>query len=248
MSRTVGFAYAGARMQARGGRLAGAAQWDRLQRLDTPSAWLQAARDTGLGPWLQQIDPAAQPHRIEAQLRELFRRRVAEVARWAPQPWRVAVAWAAVLPDLPVLDRGDADGAPAQWSAAGAAGLAVAYADRAVLGTALQGLRRDRLAGTPAAEAWRRQWHALWPTPRPDERRVLESLVRMLQQAARAAAANAPAAQAALLPPLRRLFRRNTRAPAGLFAFLALTWVEFAALRGALLRRRLGLPLEGLAA
>jgi hypothetical protein len=100
-------------------------------------------------------------------------------------------------------------------------------------------------ASRPPAEAWLARWRALWPPATPAERRALEQLVTLLREAAAGAGQDAAAAQAALQRPLRRLFRRHTRAPAGLFAWLTLAWMEFAELRGAVLRRRLGLPLEG---
>lgn len=206
MIRTVGFAYAGARIQARYGRRVPEATWERLRRLGTTRAFLQGARDTALRPWLVQVDADAGAHALEAQLRALFRRRVHELAGWAPAPWRPAVDWVAALPDLP--------------AAAGA-------------------------VEAEPAQAWLQRWREQWPPVRPAERRALEHLVALLRRAARDAAVDAPAAEAALVPPLRKLFRRQTRAPAGLFAYLALTWMEFSAVRGALARRRLGLPLEG---
>jgi hypothetical protein len=199
--RTVGFAYAGARIQARYGRRVPETTWDRLHRLATPLAFLQGARDTALRPWLVQVDPDADAHQVEAQLRALFRRRVRELAGWAPAPWRPAIEWTAVLPDLP------------------------ATGDR--------------------PQDWLQRWRGLWPPVLREERRGLEQLVALLERAAQGAADDAVAAEAALLPPLRKLFRRHTRAPAGLFAYLALAWMEFAAVRGALSRRLLALPLEG---
>lgn len=247
MIRTVGFAYAGARIQARYGKLVPAAQWERLRRLGTPGAFMQAARDTALRPWLTQIDVTADPHQLEAQLRALFRRRVGELAEWSPPSWRPALAWTEVLPDLPVLADRLRGGAPAPWMTADERFAAVA-ADAGRLPGPLRGLQDAVQARRPIVAAWLERFRALWPATLPEERRGLEQLLRLLQDTLKAAAADAPGALAALQRPLRKLFRRNTRAPAGLFAYLALTWLEFAALRGALLRRRLGLPLEGAAA
>lgn len=223
MNRVVGFAYAGARLQARYGRLVPGPTWDRLRRLDTRSGFLQAARDTALQGWIAQLDPAAEAHAVEAQLRALFRRRVAEVAAWSPPPWRPAVAWVGVLPDVPAI-AARRRGADAGWLPADTGALA---------------------DGPAPGEAWLARWRALWPEAPAAQRRALERLLALLRKAATDAARDAPAAQAALERPLQRLFRRHTRAPAGLFAYLALAWVEFAQLRGALLRRRLALPLEG---
>jgi hypothetical protein len=202
MSRTVGFAYPGARIQARYGRLVGAPAWERLRRLDTAAGFLQGARDTALRPWVAQLDASSDPHALEAQLRGLFQARIAELSEWSPPEWRPAVAWVEGLPELPRTKQ-------------------------------------------PNVDDWLARWRALWPAMGAAERRALDELVALLQDAVRDAARDAPSALAALQRPLRKLFRRHTRAPAGLFAYLALTWIEFAALRGALLRRRLGLPLEG---
>lgn len=245
MSRVVGFAYAGARIQARYGRLVFAATWQRLHRLDTLGGFLQGARDTPLRPWVAQLDTTADVHQIEAQLRALFRRRVAELAEWSPPPWRPAVAWAALLPDLPAI-AARLRGADAPWMRADS--RLAAIGDGTLVPEELRVLQQAFRDRQPLPAAWLERWRALWPPTRPAEQRGLEDLVRLLGGAVTGAARDAPAALAALQGPLRKLFRRRTRAPAGLFAYLALTWIEFAALRGAVLRRRLALPLEEAAA
>ena len=242
MRRIVGFAYAGARIQARYGRLATRPIWERLLRLDSAGALVQAARDTPLQPWVAQLDATADAHQIEAQLRALFRRRVAELAEWAPPDWRPAVEWVDVLPDLPAI-AARFQGVEAPWLRADAR-LGAIDIERQVVPAPWRGLHQAWRDRQPLASAWLERWRALWPRAQAAERRALERLVQLLDEARRRAADDAPAALAALHAPLRKLFRRHTRSPAGLFAYLALTWTEFAALRGALLRRRLGLPLE----
>lgn len=231
--RAVAYAYPGARTQARFGRLVTPAQWERLRRLPSPSSFLQAARDTALRAWLTQVDPAADVHEIEAQLRAVFRRRVQELAQWAPAPWRPAIEWVGVLPDLPV----------SAYRQRGEAELAWMRADPRLPAPAA------RSAGAAAPlEDWLAQWRARWPAVSRADRRALEQLLALLRTALRDARRDAPAALAALQGPLRKLFRRHARAPAGPFAWLALSWIELASVRGALLRRRLALPLEGAAA
>jgi hypothetical protein len=246
--RTVDFAYAGARIQARYGALVPATQWERLQRLEGLGAFLQAARDTGLRPWLLQVDPNADAHQLEAHLRLLFRRRVAELAGWAPPPWRPAIAWTAVLPDLPAIAHRLRGGALAPWMAADARLAWLAAEGRPHAPEELKVLQPDKAAAPEPLAAWLERWRALWPGTRPDEREGLEALVRLARVTLAAARADAPAALGALQKPLRRLFRRHTRAPAGLFIHLVLTWLELVAVRGALLRRHLALPIEGVAA
>lgn len=246
--RTVDFAYAGARIQARYGALVPAAQWERLHRLEGVAAFLQAARDTGLRSWLLQVDPNADAHQVEAQLRLLFRRRVGELAGWAPPAWHAAIAWTAVLPDLPAIVHRLRDGAPALWMAADAQLSWLGAEGRPHVPDGLKVLQPDKGAPPEPLAAWLERWRALWPGLLPGEREGLEALVRLVRVALVAARADAPAALTALQKPLRRLFRRHTRAPAGLFVYLVLTWLELVAVRGALLRRRLALPVEGVAA
>lgn len=219
--RTVDFAYAGARIQARYGARAPASHWERLLRIGGLGAFLQAARETGLGAWTLQLDPNADAHQIEAQLRLLFRRRVAELAQWAPPAWRPAVEWCAVLPDVPAIAHRLRSGSPAPW------------------------MGNDARLAPESGAAWLAHWRKLWPAMLPGEREGLEQLVQLVHTAIAGAEGDAPAALARARQPLRRLFRRHTRAPAGLFIHLLLTWQELVAVRGALLRRRLGLPLEG---
>jgi hypothetical protein len=243
MSRVVGFAYAGARIQARYGRLVSRPTWERLERLETTDGFLQAARDTPLQAWVAQLDPATDGHRLEAQLRALFRQRVGELAQWAPPGWRAAVRWVDVLADLPAVNA-RFDGADAPWQRDDSRFGAIRVGPEAGVPEPLRNLWQAWRDKRPLVTAWLEQWRALWPPVSADERRALEHLLALLGEAQRGAARDAPAALAALQGPLRKLMRRQMRAPAGLFAYLALAWIEFAALRGALVRRRLALPVE----
>lgn len=246
MSRVVGFAYAGARIEARYGRLVSRPTWERLERLETTDGFLQAARDTPLQAWVAQLDPATDAHRLEAQLRALFRQRIAELAQWAPSDWRAAVRWVDVLVDLPAIGA-RFGGADAPWLREDGRFGAIRVGPEADVPEALRELRQAWSGKRPLLATWLEHWRALWPPVSADERRALERLLALLGEAQRNAARDAPAALAALQGPLRKLMRRQMRAPAGLFAYLALTWLEFAALRGALVRRRLALPVEAAA-
>lgn len=226
MSRNVAFAYPGARAQARFGQLLADGQWQRLSRVPDLALFVQTARETALRPWVQQLDPAAGPHQIEAHLRGQFRSRVRAVAGWAPRDWRAALLWTAVLPDLPALAHAQAGREPLAWMAGDA------------------DLRKPPASPLPP-RAWLERWRRLWPSVGRDEREPLDALARVLERAARqGASADLATLEPSVRAPLRRLFRRATRSPAGLFAYLALLWLEFVKLRGAVLRRRLALPLE----
>jgi hypothetical protein len=244
MMRTVDFAYAGARIQARYGARLPPASWERLLRVGGLDAFLQAARDTGLRAWTLQLDPQAGAHQIEAQLRALFRRHVAELARWAPTPWRRAIEWCAVLPDLPAVAHRLRGGMPAAWMANDARLAWLAAGERPALPDELKILAPAKGRAPDPAAAWLKRWRELWRATVPSERAGLEQLVQLLRATVAAAAIDAPAALEQARLPLRRLFRRHTRGPAGLFIHLLLTWQELVAVRGALLRRRLGLPIE----
>lgn len=240
MSRTVAFAYPGARLQARYGQLLPDASWERLFRIEDYGAFLQSARDSALRPWVLHLDPAGTPHQIERHLRAQYRQRVRMVAGWMPPDWRPAVRWVERLPDLPAAAHVLAGGAAADWVREDPplASLIAARQNppRRVAGLAL--LARGPAGGESLFAAWRARWGQTWPEMAAEERAGMEALAALLDPAQRAAGA-APARA-----PLRRLFRRQARAPAGAFAYLALLWQEMVRLRGALLRRRLALPLE----
>jgi len=244
MMRTVDFAYPGARIQSRYGVRVPAAHWERLLRVGGLGAFLQAARDTGLRAWTLQLDPNADAHQIEAQLRLLFRRHVAELAQWAPKAWRPAVEWCAALPDLAVIAHRLRGGMPAAWIANDVRLAWLAAGERPALPDELKFLAPAKGGAPDPGAAWLKRWRELWPATLPSERDGLEQLVQLLRVTVAGAAVDAPAALARVRPPLRRLFRRHTRGPAGLFIHLLLTWQELVAVRGALLRRRLGLPTE----
>ena len=225
MSRTVAFAYAGARVQGRYGQLLSENQWERLARIPDFGLFVQTARDTALRPWVVNLDAHTEPHALEASLRAQFRLRVRAVAHWAPAPWRPALRWIEVLPELSAAVH-LLGGKPAYpWMAGEPATV----------------LTRAWGEGRGLATAWFEHWRSLWPAADP----ALERLTRLGQHVLKHAQhEDAGAAATRLRPVLRRLFRSHTRAPAGLVAYLALSWLELMALRGALLRRRFTLPTE----
>lgn len=225
MSRIVAFAYAGARAQARYGQLLSDGQWERLQRLPDLGSFLQAARDTALRPWVLNLQADTGAHTLEAALRAQFRLRVRAAAQWAPRPWGAALRWIEALPDIP--------------GAAHVLGGKPAYPWMA--GEPAPALARAWGEGRTLAAAWLERFRSLWPAPDP----ALERLALLAQRAlGNARHEDAAAAAARIQPALRRVFRAHTRAPAGLAAYLALCWLEGAALRGALLRRRFTLTQE----
>jgi len=211
------FDYAGARAQARHGQLLPEAQWERLARVPDFALYAQTARETALRPWVATLDAATRPHVLEAALRAQFRAHVRAVAAWVPRAWRPALRWIETLPDLPVASHLLAGEPAYEWMGA----------DPALARVAVRNLT-----------AWLAQWRKFWPDDAA-ARAPLERLVRDVRRVAQdAAREDAATARARLEPVLRRAFRRHTRAPAGLVAYLALSWLQLARLRGALLRRR----------
>lgn len=236
MSRVVAFAYPGARLQARFGRLLTEAAWERLSHIGNLGAFLQAARDSPLRPWVLHLDGGSDAHQIERHLRVQFRQRVRMVSDWLPQEWQAALRALESLPDLPLAHHLRRGGVAYPWLGADPAWASLLASARAAA------------AKPPVVEsltAWMARWRGLWPRMSAEERDALEALVRMLERSGAV-----PLGEAAAAPriELRRAFRRNTRAPAGAFAYVALLWLELLRLRGALLRRRLALPVEGAAA
>jgi hypothetical protein len=133
---------------------------------------------------------------------------------------------------------------PATWMANDVRLACLATGQRPALPEELKTLAPAKGAALDPGAAWLKRWRRLWPATLPSERDGLEQLVQLLRMTIAGAAVDAPAALARARLPLRRLFRRHTRGPAGLFIHLLLTWQELVAVRGALLRRRLGLPTE----
>ena len=66
------------------------------------AALLDAARGTALGHFTAGVTASQDAHGIAAVLRGHRRALAAEFNAWMPAPWRPALAWLAVAPDLPV--------------------------------------------------------------------------------------------------------------------------------------------------
>jgi len=238
MSRAVAFAYAGARAQAHYGQLLSEGQWERLERVPDFALFVQTARDTALRPWVANLDRGTPVHAIEASLRAQFRLCVRAVAHWAPVAWRPALRGIESLPDLPAAFYLFSGLEAHPWISADP--LLRRLSARAGLS------RRDPASvlvrawedGRALAPAWLEHWHSLWPEPEP----ALEHLLRLAQDTLQKASREEAALTALHLEPaLRRAYRHDARAPAGLVAYLALSWLQLLRLRGALLLRRLEL-------
>lgn len=244
------FAYAQARLQARLGARPATAVWDRLHTLGDLSAWIEQARATPLGHWLASVSASSPPHEIERLLRAHFRRLIDDVARWMPSPWRPAVQWTAIVPDLPALAYLLRGGAALDWMREEPALRAVAEAVPELRVRALaQGPWADLAAGRRDESGLFAVWIEVWYRRLPDDRRrraSIEKLVAVLRAHrdafARLTPAQTESAQDALAHQLVQLFRRGFLAPTAAFAWLLLTALEFERVRGELLTRTLFAP------
>lgn len=241
--------YAQARLQSRHGERAGDATWHRLEAIREFGALLDAASATSLQRWLVGITRHSSAHHIEALLRQHWRGSVAEVAGWMPASWQPALAWCAVLPDLPVLQHLVGGGAPLPWMRDEADWRALGEAPPAARAATLaQGRLRALVAAPPQAlmPAWWAEWRHRLPEPLGGADDPLRQVVTTLQAhgAAFAAAPPGPGAtlRQALQARLALLWRRAALTPAAAFIHLALCALDVERLRGELLTRRLFAP------
>jgi hypothetical protein len=257
--------YAQARIQARFGERPGASAWRELEALAGLSAFLDAARATGLGRWLARIDERSDSHAVEIALRESLRSAVREIAGWMPARWRAALAWTLHLVDLPALLHLARGQPPLPWMAQdpvlrryAATGAeerrAVLEADFGSLLLPAEGLRRkgrqkangeeDRLRAT-----WLRRWMALWPEAGEEERAsvlgVARCIERDLESSPQSSAERDAPQRSALEDRLRHLLRGSTLLPAAAFAYLAIAALDVERLRAGLLTRALFPPVPG---
>jgi hypothetical protein len=232
--------YAHARIWARHGERPDEALWRRIEVTRDLATVLEIARAATLGRWLEGIGPDADVHAIEGAVRRHWRERVAEVARWMPPAWAPAVAWCAVLVDLPAIQHLARGGAPLPW-------MAYDPPCRALLDGAAPAADPARaLLDAASAEPqrllplWRDEW--LRRLPHTAGRAELQARLLPLL-AEHAAAFGAPQAgdgwalRRSLQARLVLLLRRLLVEPGAAFVHLALSALEFERLRGELLRR-----------
>jgi hypothetical protein len=174
-------AYASARIAARFGARPQDRDWRQLEVQRTLAALLDAARGTALGRFTAGVTAGQDVHGIAAVLRGHRRALAAEFTAWMPAPWRPALAWLAVAPDLPVCAH-LAAGRPSRlwmrddavyrtWLAPDAAAVPAAAVDaprpRAAADGALAALAAPDRA-TPATDArWRDEWRRRLPRGAP---------------------------------------------------------------------------------
>jgi len=251
--------YAHARVSARLGARPDERLWQQLRASRSVRVLLDAVRASPAAPYVSGIEPLASTDSIELALRQQFRLRVDEAARWAPDGWLDAVRWTRALVDLPAIVH-LASGAPAlPWMRIDPeigpyARPTVAERHAALLSGPLapiadactrpgdappRGVRHLH----PAVDAWQQHWRSLWPAVGDEERTHLEALVLLLRQHeprfASVDVGDADAARTALAGRLSSLMRRAAAQPAALFAWLALYALDLERLRAAFVMRAL---------
>jgi hypothetical protein len=237
-----------ARIGARWGELPGDVTWRRIEATRDLAGVLDIARmDAALSRWIDGIGVGTPLHALERTLRRHARARVAELRGWMPAAWQPAVAWCALLPDLPAL----------QHLARGEAAAAWMHDDDA-LRPCLDGRPSNdaRLALLAAARAdpaslrarWRDRWLALLPREAGRtriERELLPLLEGHALDFASPRTVDGRAARDALRRRLVLLLRRAACEPVVAFVYLATQMLDLERLRGELVQRA-AFPAHGI--
>jgi hypothetical protein len=240
--------YAQARLQSRHGQRASEAQWQLLETTREFAALLDAARTGPLRRWVAGITAQADSPQIEAVLRAHWHAEVAEIVGWMPDAWHSALAWCAVLPELPVLQHLARGGHAEAWTQQDARWreLCAVTGDERSTVLALgpwRALAPAWSAPATLAHAWHAEWQRRLPQPLHEADDSLRQMVAALRLHGAAFAAAPPGLgttlRRALQARLSLLMRRATLEPAAAFIHLALSALELERLRGELLGRRL---------
>jgi hypothetical protein len=93
--------YALARIAAHRAGRAGAPAWQAVGAARGLGATLAALRQHGLASWISEIDPDADPRRIERALRQCWRGKLDTLAGWLPTRWHPVLALCRAWIDLP---------------------------------------------------------------------------------------------------------------------------------------------------
>ena len=243
--------YVQARLQSRHGDRLAEAGWHALEAAQTADAFLDRSRATPLARFTEPVSASMNPHAMERVLRGAWRAYVNEIAGWLPDAWRPAVAWTALLPDLPAIDALLKGEMPA-WAGQDPALAPFTEPDPAQRLTALQAspfaplLPREDETDLLGAR-WARHWRRLWPKQSAADRRALNALTHAVQshieRLARAGAQETSETHRRdLEKAVTRLFRRHGASPTAVFGHLVLTALDLERLRGGLVRRRLFEP------
>jgi len=242
------FAYAQARIQARHGTRLTEQEWRRLNATHDVTQYMHVLRSTSRARWVERIAPDMSSHVLEARLRSEWREYVREIARFEPEAWRSAVAWAAFLVDLPVIDHLLRGGVVHSWMAEDEIYAPLCSTDarereRAVEASPIAALLHEARTGIPAPRAWLAVWRRLWPRAFPEHLRGLEAILRTVGEHAATLRESVADSSFELRMDLRQrlgtLFRRHVETVAAAIAHLFLEALDLERLRAGLVRRLL---------
>ena len=250
----VEFAYTQARIQARYALLAGEDVWSLLAANQQLASYLDAARRTGLAHWLTRLGAAMPSHALERTLRGELADLVDTVAGWSPATWRPAFHWLSILPllapavalsrrngDTGLLGWAEEDRRLARLGRDGGQGR-----DLAILAAIA---KSGDIAPGPAA-AWLAEWAARLPGSERTPAMIALGRLAADQFAVDTAAARRGAAttDGSASQRLRRAFRAGAGRPQAAIAYLGLALIEYARLRGEIVRRAEAIDQRGRAA
>lgn len=224
--------YALARLHARAADRARRGNWLQFSAARSLGAAIEQLRGAGVGHWVEGLTGGSEPHAMEALLRQRFRERVCELARWADPRWQSALHWCAHLVDLPALRAASIrrDAAPSALPAPAApARLAINDPMHAI---------DERLD----AEL-RRRLPALGSADRAEFERLAQTIAIHRRRFAALPAGNGWPEREDLERKLQLRLRRTPLSPVHLLTAVALLLLDFERVRGQLLA--LGaLPVE----
>jgi len=249
-----GFGYTQARIQARYGQLPAEPVWLQLASATAMGAYLEGARGTVLAPWVANLSGVSDVHDVEHSMRGTLAATIEEVARWMPEPWRLAMLWLLWIVYLPALRHLLEGGPVLRWMGEGHRLRPYLHPETVARRQPMVQAGAGPLVeawelGRPLEAAWLEAWCGRWPPCGGRCAAPLTRLTEMLKAHARGFASLRPdqtwSSRQSLRQALRHFFRRHALQPAAAFSYLALVALDLEHLRAELTRRALFAPPEG---
>lgn len=249
MANDARLAYLQARLQARHGDRPASDDWRIAESSTDLSHYLDALRRTALRRWIGDINHEMAPEAIERQLRAAWRDAVDQVASWAPENWREAVAWLRWLPDLPSIDHLMHGANVPPWMRADPVLRELAFDEphrrrEALAALPLAPVQPDETQPAPRiVDAWIAEWRRRLPAGCGGTRDELEQVLATVHAHVEAMRASEEpdgiGLRNALAARLARRFRRGAGTAIALFAHLLLDGLELERVRAGIMTRRL---------
>jgi hypothetical protein len=238
-------AYVQGRLGARFGARPRATDWAKLQPIRDAVSYVDAAKRSPVAALMDGLAPGQPIHAVEAALRAQWRDAVDQVANWHAPKDRAAIAWMAVLANLPVIAHLTGQGTVLDWMEADKAlepYIAAAAGDLDAL--ALDPETAAFALAFSGAETvwvcWLAHWKTLWPSA-PGERAALKHLVTKVTDIGRDNDGFALPDPDVLDRIFEAAFRKQARNLAASITWLGMTGNDLRRLRGQI-ATRLALP------